>query len=983
MAGQIVYAFIRCIRKKQITEMEYFLESIARSLHSEFGSNLNRHCLVFPSRRAGLYFLKYLSSEIEKPVWAPSVLTINELFQSFSPLQVAGNETLLFELYKAYRRIRKTPESFDDFYFWGGMLVNDFDDIDKYLVDASQLFRNVLDIKNIDQQFGQLEPEQIEIIKQFWVNFDPSRLTGEKQEFLSVWGVLNDIYISFRSALREKNIAYEGMIFRDLAEGVPDRSLLQKWDHLHFIGFNAVNRCEKRVMQWLRGEGRARFYWDFDNSFINGEKYGSAGRFIRQNLIALGNDMPPGWTHDTLLSNGNTVARRRAVETSSDVAQVKMIPRLLTEITDLTPENAHHTAVILPDENLLMPLLSSLPETIGDINITMGYPLRQTQIYSMVKVLLRLQKSSRITGNRTFFNYRDVLTLSRHVLAGNLMDKADIERINGIITANLIWIAEDFFTFSERARKIFRKAPTPDLLSGYLKEILSEISVSGAPEPAESANATVQRNINNEFIYRIMLSLNRLDSIITGEEIDFTIDTYTAILDTILRSQSVPFSGEPLSGVQIMGLLETRALDFKNLIILSVNEGILPGASPGSSFIPFSLRESFGLPDISHHESVYAYHFFRLLQRSGNVTFIFNSNKEGLRSGEMSRYLLQMRFDPSLNPEFITLRSEIRSNGAVRESLKRNEEHSVLLESQYCNPEKERLLSPTAINTWLNCRMRFYYRYVNHLKEPDGISEEIDPAMLGTIFHEVMKTLYGGFRNRVIDAGMINRILRDRDELYAVIYRTIEQNFRSGSSNFITGNELLAADIIMFYISRILSLDSDYAPFTLLGIEEYFSFRVSFDSDGGAKTIVAGGKIDRIDSKDGVVRIVDYKTGSVAENISSIDELFEDDREKEFDAWLQTLLYCEAYQSVKPGVIVSPSVYRVRKAGEAFMADRLRIRADRRTEAVIDDYNIVKDSFVTGFKMTLGKIFGREEIFKMTENPVKCGYCPYARLCQR
>jgi hypothetical protein len=939
--------------------------------------------LVFPSRRAGLYFLKYLSSEIEKPVWAPSVLTISELFQGFSSLQVAGSETLLFELYKVYRKIRKTPESFDDFYFWGGMLVNDFDDIDKYLVDASQLFKNVMDIKNIDQQFGQLEPEQIEIIKQFWVNVNPSRLTGEKKEFLSVWGVLSEIYTSFRSALREKNLAYEGMIFRDLAEGVPVRSVLKKWDLLHFIGFNAVNRCEQRLMQWLKSEGKARFYWDFDNSFISGEKYGSAGRFIQKNLKTLGNDMPQGWTHDTLLSDSNTVARRRAVETSSDVAQVKLIPRLLTEITDIIPENAHHTAVIIPDENLLMPLLSSLPETIGDINITMGYPLRQTQIYSMVKALLRLQKNSRISGNRSFFNYRDVLTLSRHVLAGILMEKADIERINSIIIANLIWIPEDFFTFSKRALKIFRKASTPEMLSVYLKEILSEISTTELSEPAKSPSDTLQRNINNEFIYRIILSLNRLDSIITGAEISFTIDTYTAIIDTILRSQSVPFSGEPLSGVQIMGLLETRALDFKNLIILSVNDGILPGASPGSSFIPFSLRDSFGLPDIRHHESVYAYHFFRLLQRSENVTFIFNSNQEGLRSGEMSRYLLQMRFDPSLNLEFITLRSEIRSHGAIRESLQRTEKHSALLESQYCNPEKERLFSPTAINTWLNCRMRFYYRYVNCLKEPERISEEIDPAMLGTIFHEVMKTLYDKFRNMVIDTGIINRILRDKDELYAVINSTIGQYFRNGSNKFITGSELLAADIIMFYISKILSIDSDYAPFTLLGIEEYFSFRVSFDSDGEAKTIVAGGKIDRLDSKDGVVRIVDYKTGIVAESINSVEALFEDDRKKDIDAWLQTLIYCEAYQSGKADVVVSPSVYKVKKAEEALMADRLRIRADRKNEVLIDDYNLIRDPFLSGFKMTLGKIFGREETFKMTENLVKCGYCPYARLCQR
>ena len=313
--------------------MTYFLEKIAESLQKEFGNTLNSHCLVFPNRRAGLYFLKYLAARIQKPVWAPSILTINELFRSYSSLQTAGNEILLFELYKVYSEIRKPHESFDEFYFWGDMLLDDFDDVDKYLVDSSLLFRNVLDIINIDQEFGGLTEARVEIIRRFWTNINIDRPTREKSGFITIWSVLFNLYSAFRSALKNQNLAYEGMIFRELAEDSEHTfNSAGDWDMVHFIGFNALNECENVLMTRLKKAGRARFYWDYDNSYITEGKLNSAGFFMRDNIRKFGNDMPSDWNFDTMLTKSAPDVSRRVIDTSSDVAQVKLVSQLLEGI---------------------------------------------------------------------------------------------------------------------------------------------------------------------------------------------------------------------------------------------------------------------------------------------------------------------------------------------------------------------------------------------------------------------------------------------------------------------------------------------------------------------------------------------------------------------------------------------------------------------------------------------------------------------------
>lgn len=964
--------------------MPYFLERIANLLYDQTGGDLRRHCLVFPSRRAGIYFLKYLAARIEKPVWTPAIMTINDFFGALSELNVAENEILLCELYKTYRKLNKSAESFDDFYFWGDMLINDFDDVDKYMASVPVLFRNVLDFRNIDIQFGDIDKEQAEIIKRFWINFEPEKPSVEKAEFKAVWAILHELYHEFRNSLRSKNLAYEGMIFRDIAERASsDENFMIKWDRVHFIGFNALNKCEETVMVRLQKSERASFYWDYDNSYIKGGKLNSAGLFLSRNQKIFKNDMPADWNYNTRLSLpvGETV--RSVIETTSDIAQVKLIRELIDRIPGLTPENAHHTAVILADENLLVPVLTSLPENFADINISMGYPLKMTGVYTLVRYILNLQRNIVINNNTAFFNYRDIIDILRHQLIEIILTEDEKNIINEIVGKNLIRVPLDFLARSETLRLIFRVDKDPARLSDHLREILMAVSGDRDNERSSIGLTGMERNLRNEFIYRVLLSINRLETVVRSSDISFKTETYIRILDKILRNQSVPFSGEPLSGIQIMGILETRALDFENIIMLSVNEGILPGNTSGSSFIPFTIREAFGLPTINHQESIFAYHFYRLLHRADRVTLVYNSNSEGLRTGEMSRFIIQMKYEQILKADIINLGFDIKTPVEIGPEIERTKKHNAALFRLYVENGGKAVLSPTAINTWLNCRMKFYYRYVNGLKEPETISSEIDHALFGQILHTIMKNIYENFQGSEISTDFLDSLIKDEEYLDSIIDKSFKEEFNSGVNWPMDGNELIMRDILQIYLIRVLKADRSVSPFTIVGIEKPFIFNLSLESEGKTITIRTGGTVDRIDCISGKTRIVDYKTGMVARRISSIEDLFEDDRKGDLDGWLQTLIYCEAFLSGNPEAIVKPSVYKVKELSEGSLYDTLRIKVEKRDDYLIEDYNREREDFMSLLKSLVGTIFSPDENFRMTSEIRKCGYCPYRALCQR
>ncbi|MBN2864056.1 MAG: PD-(D/E)XK nuclease family protein, partial [Bacteroidales bacterium] len=510
------------------------------------------------------------------------------------------------------------------------------------------------------------------------------------------------------------------------------------------------------------------------------------------------------------------------------------------------------------------------------------------------------------------------------------------EIINDIIDKNLLWIPSDRFSSSGLFSNIFRKPSSPALISEYLKAILLMISIDEEETEGKTGQGSVLKNIRNEFIYRIILALNRLDAVANDKEIDLSTGIWTRILDRLLRSQSVPFSGEPLSGIQIMGILETRTLDFRNLIILSVNEGVLPAVTSASSFIPFSLREAFGLQSINHQESIYAYHFYRLLHRAENVTFVYNSDSEGLRSGEMSRFLQQMIYGSVPAPRVVSMNFEIRNFGSVSSIVERREEHNVRLAERFSDDGTggKRYISPSMVNTWLNCRMRFYYRYVNELDERDKISEEIDPAMLGTLLHAAIRDLYAEFQGRLVDPGMFGKLISNKKKIGSVVNNAIQKKFNRGSNSDVAGNDLIVREVLIVFIERILQIDRSVAPVLFKSFEDSYVFPVSLMNDLEEMKLTIGGKIDRVDVIDGTTRIIDYKTGMIADSVKSLGALFEDDRKKELDGWLQTLMYCEAYLAENPETKIIPSIYKLKKIPGEQVSEKLRI-GDR---GIVEDY---------------------------------------------
>ena len=964
--------------------MIYFLERIARHLFESTGGDIGRHCLVFPSRRAGLYFLKYYSALLKKPVWAPVTMTSNEFFASFSDLVIADTEVLLFELYRIYLSLNKKGESFDEFYFWGDMLLNDFDDVDKYMADARAVFRNVEDFRNIDEKFGDLDPDQARIIKQFWYNFEPEKQSPQKEGFKTVWSILGELYSAFRNTLRSSGLAYEGMIMRDVAEGAA-AGLIQdlEWEKVHFIGFNALNKCELTLMKILKDQGKACFYWDYDNSYIGDGNINSAGLFMNRNLKTFGNDMPADWQYDTLLSTTGTDVTRKLIATASDIVQVKLIPELLASLPAPAPEEAHHTAVILVDENLIVPLLTSLPGDIGDINITMGYPLKMTGVYSLVKHIFDLQRNASVEGNEILFSRRDVIDILRHPLVADASADKESNLTEKIVSGNLFRINSGLLCITPLMGALFKKPDTPKEFSDYLINILGIVASGGQEDDQDVADRIMQRKLKNEFLHTLLKTIKRLEPVACSGDVVFRTDTYIRILDKILRSQSVPFSGEPLSGIQIMGFLETRVLDFKNIIMLSVNEGNLPSVSTGSSFIPYSIREAFGLPVINHQESLYAYHFFRLLHRAENVTFVYNSDSSGMRTGEMSRFLTQMKFARLISHDTLSLNFDIRTSSSENTVVEKTGVHRERLLRLYSGDRAVSMLSPTAINTWLGCRMRYYYRYVCGLKEADVVSPEIDHAIFGQILHSVMKDIYNVPPGEPVTAAYIDSIYGAQDYLAGLIDKSVESVYGPDMLRPESGNDIIIKDILLNYLRRILAADREIAFFCMVGTEKEYSFRMLVECEAQVLNIRTGGSIDRIDRVGGRLRIIDYKTGELVSAIASLDDLFADDRKKEYDGWLQTLLYCEAWLANNPDEAVRPSIYRVKELRQAKAGDALKIKEDKKNEWILEDYRTVREAFMTGIREVIVSIFNSGEPFRMTKIVAKCNYCPYRGLCRR
>lgn len=962
--------------------MVYFLEQVARQLYDSYTESLNRHCLVFPNRRAGLFFMKYLAGRAGKPLWAPRIITINELFKECSGLQAASNERLVFEMYKIYRGLTGSEEAFDNFYFWGEMLLGDFDEIDKYLVDAEALFTNISDLHHIDEKFGGLTDEQMAIIRQFIQNFRAGSESDQKRDFEFTWSVLWPLYRSFGENLRKQGIAYEGMIFREVfsALGRERPSILTAYDHYHFIGFNALNKCEKRLMHFLKSEGLSSFYWDYRDSLFYRQDPGSSV-FIESNISEFGQSLDFSCSESEQEQSVSVADAPKIsiIDIPSDAGQAKLLPSLLREMLSASEAEEHHrTAIILADESLLPSVISSIPPEIRDINITMGYPFGMTSVYALLRALLDIQDRPYRYGGSWLIDHRKVIPVLTNPLIARIAGEEASASAAMLTERNLTLVPVSFFEEDTFLASLFRIADDAASLLAYLHDALLKIASDLDLRRKKDDEDAPRDPLTPEFLFRAGNVLNRLEPLLNDPSVLITREMFIRLADRIFREIKVPFRGEPLKGLQVMGLLESRALDFDNIVMLSSNEGVLPKSSHGSSYIPYSLREAFGLPTITHSDSIYSYYFTRLMTRVSSICFIYNSSAEGLRTGEMSRFLLRFKYSGIYSPDFRSAFLRMSQRSGVPEIHVRTTADIETLERMYLSGEASNDLSPSAINTWLNCRMKFYYSYVCRIREPDRITTGIDPARFGTILHEVVSRIYQPYKNQIVTPDIIKQLKRSHNSGSQVINEVLDQFWYGGTRTPVTGTGLITADIAAMFLMRVLDIDLKLSPFTIVELEEAFSTELEIGYGGGTRKLSLGGKIDRIDEREGIRRLIDYKTGKAELCVVRLEDLFDTESGKTNDAVVQTMIYC-VVMSGKPGYERQrPVIYGLRGTGSEGFDDRITVEGEPLTV-----FCTVGERFRDLLASTVAEIFDVEIPFTMTAARDRCRYCPYNRLCQR
>lgn len=863
--------------------MTPFLYQVARHYLQE---GISDRCLVFPNRRSIVFFTKHLRTLVAArgtaPLIEPQMLTVADFFGRLYGRPVADKVSLLLELYDVYKGLYPTAEPLDDFIFWGDVILSDFSDVDKYLVDPQQLFTNVADFKSIEDTYEYLSPEQREAIEQFLSHFRGmpghdvmagSDRPSYKAKFLGLWNILLPLYRQYNELLTAKGMAYDGMMYRSVAEAfkagsAPDitAAAFPRSKSFVFVGLNALNECERLVMKRLRDARMAEFCWDYCGEMIR-DKSNRSSFFMEDNVAVF----PMTWKLEPL----DGVPQVNVVAVPSAAGQAKLLPEMLG-----APED---TAIVIPDENMLLPVLNSIPDSVGEVNVTMGLPLQGSRIHALMHEVTMLQLHLRQTGGKWYFYHKYVW----NILSGGLVklvltdqEKEAVQKLKS--AANYYVPQEDFADCGPILQQIFRpvvKDPKAASASGikdfsdYLEGVLRIL----APKMLEDKDLAAEV----EFAWRWLSCVLRLK----GKDLAVMPATYVRLLGQLLAVQSVPLEGEPLAGLQIMGPLETRALDFGTVILLSCNEGVFPRHNVSASFVPPQLRKAFGLPTYEFQDAIWAYYFYRMICRAGKVWLLYDTRTEGIVTGEESRYIKQLRYHFRLPINTYTASADL---------------HTVQEEQTIAKPDdmearlKDHQLSASALQKYLACPAQFYYAYVLRLEPEEEVAESMDAGMFGDIYHGIMQKLYEVAPGKRLTVNYLQSVKKDKERIRAIADDQVKQKVHTIE---VSGRNLVLEDIILEYVDKTLEIDlqlvKDKGDIQLLGLE----LPETWEFDG----YKFYGRIDRLERlADGTVRVVDYKTGHTNsedvnitdENAAAVaDKLFGDDNSKRPKIALQLFLY--------------------------------------------------------------------------------------------
>lgn len=942
-----------------------FLSELAHKLVSRYSGDLSSLVILFPSRRARVFFNDALSELSSLPRWQPQWETIDEIMERASGLMRGDRIRLITELYKVYIKYHPNEE-FDKFYFWGDMLIADFDLIDKYLVDAKQLLRNIEDIKELEADVSYLTPEQLRIIS-FWKSIgDGDSLSSQKQRFLKIWRTLYNIYEDYHKRLKSLGFAYTGMMYRCAVENIERGEGVELPNkRVVFAGFNALSECEKRLFKHLAlSEHGAEFYWDYDDYYVANTSH-EAGMFMRDNLHLF-----PSVDKISSTNFSDTKKEIKSVACVSNVAQCKYVAKLLEE---LDPDMLNkRTAIVLTDENMLIPMLHSVPKCVDKVNVTMGYPLKNTLAYSLIERLVDLQQHSNTRSNDgvDIFYHADVHGLLSHPYICDSLGEMAKKHDSYILQNRILFVENTLFDADNLLKVIFSKRKDWKSIAKYLLDVIS--ALVGSIASAEPIDIEYL-NIAYDEIAKVVNSIEKC-------EFDVPLSVFISLIRRHLQTVTIPYEGEPLEGVQIMGILETRNVDFENVIILSMNDANFPSdKTGGSSFIPYNLRAAYGIPTPEQHEAMYAYYFYRLIQRARSVTMLYCSRADDKSTGECSRYIHQLEYESPYNIDKLSVGVDLSTEEVAPISVAKGEyERSIL---NKFTTDGDSALSPTALFRYVECPLKFYLYSVAKLRTQDEISETIDALMFGNILHESMQELYGEF------VGMANPMSAikskcSREVVENVVDRKISEliyHSKESVAERFSGDTILVRDIILKYILRgILRYDTSQSGFTIRGLEDDIAYKYEISN---GRYVNLFGRADRIDERaDGSLQIIDYKSGNVPHlEFNGVEGLFRGEANDRVSNIFQTLLYSMILHK-NHGVESMPSLYF---ASKMLSDDYSPNIVDMSNGEIIDQYTAVAEEFERELSAVLEELFDYDKPFVQCEDVDMCKYCDYKSICRR
>ena len=901
--------------------MKSFLYNVAQDLLKQWGEDLHRVTVVFPNKRASLFLNRALAEISDKPIWSPQYTTISELFQQMSTLQVADRIKLICELHKTYCEVTGRAETLEQFYGWGEIMLADFDDIDKHNGDAKKIFTLLGDIHEMDA-VDYLTEEQKRVLQRFFSNFTPDHTTQLKRNFMELWNKFYDIYTNYRQRLLAQGIAYEGMMYREVIEC----SAQFNSSEYVFVGFNLLTPVEQLLIAKVEG----KIYNDDDRS--------------------------------------NPPKEMTFISSPTDDLQARYVSQWLT------PERikaGRRTAIVLADEGLLETVLHCLPTEMS-LNITTGYPLSQTSITSLIKGVSNLLQ-------RNSYTLHNINGILRHPLVKYISDRATElhEKLNNDL---IYYLTPEEISIDENLSQLFMPLKNKSDMGELTKRLIWVTKTIA--KRVQEINGITNYQLESEALYRMYTLLNRLDTLISEEEIKLDLPLYTMLLNQIIQGTTIPFHGEPIEGIQIMGVLETRNLDFDHVLLLSCNEGTLPAKVSDTSFLPHSIRMAYNLTTVENKVAIYQYYFDRLMQRTNDVTIIYNNSTNEGKTGEMSRFMLQMIAKNEITIKRKSLEASVSTQPEQASDIEKTQEMVDKL-------LKKKFISPSSLGRYLRCPRSFYYTYIEEIRDnEEGDEESMDNMTFGTIFHAAAEMMYKDFNGKIVSPSYIQQLANEKG--YATLRRITMLAFRRKLFNIkdekrdtpkLGGLQVINYEMVVTFLRHLLNYDSRLTQLEIAGLEKEVQGSIPVKTSKGTIDVRIGGNIDRLDvvtDQDGVrrIRVIDYKTGRLSRklNISSIDEIFMPEKMGlHTDYFLQALLYASILDDEREK---SVGLLYVQSANNDDYDPLLCI-----DNKPIKDAAVYLSDFRKGLAELLAEILNTDIPFRQTLRTEQCKDCAFFNFC--